>query len=144
MIGDSRAIVLFNRFLEPELWEAVYKIALKELHPKKRARDVRHDRRILRRARDLREEVETAWRDVLGVIDSAVVDLAEVLAWVPRLMGQGLTSYDAIHAATAAYSDARALITLDYHFAFVPERELQLWVPASRVQPCRERRRGRK
>jgi predicted nucleic acid-binding protein len=143
-LGDSQATVLFNRFLEPELWEATYRIALKELHPRKRALEVRHDRRTLRRARDLRDRVEAAWRSALSLIDSVAIDLFEVQGGVPRLMGHGLTSYDAIHAATAVYADVSALITLDYHFALVPERELQLWVPSSRLRPCRERRRGRK
>jgi predicted nucleic acid-binding protein len=142
-VGDSRATVVFNRFLEPELWEAAYKIALKELHPKKRAREVRHDRRTLHRARGLRDEVEDAWHRALRTFDWVVVDLAEVETWVPAMMGHGLTSYDAIHAATAIHADVRALVTLDYHFALVPARELQLWVPSSRVRPCRERRRGR-
>src|SRR5262245_31241389 len=51
--------VIFNTFLEVELWETAYRIALKELHPRRRAADVRHDGRTRRRAQALREEVET-------------------------------------------------------------------------------------
>src|SRR5437879_6385926 len=54
-IVDAEATVIFNRLLEPELWEAAYKIALKELHPRRRAADVRQDRRTLRRAKTLQE-----------------------------------------------------------------------------------------
>jgi predicted nucleic acid-binding protein len=90
-IGRARSRVFVNRFLELELWEATYRIALREQR-------------------------------------------------VPSLMRHGLTSYDAVHAATAEYADVRPFVTLDYHFAAVPEHDLQLWVPASRVRPFRERR----
>jgi predicted nucleic acid-binding protein len=135
--------VVFNRFLEPELWEAAYRIALEEVHPKKRAKDLRRDRRTLQRARKLHAEVEAAWREVLTALDWVVVELAEVEAWIPTMMRHGLSSYDAIHAATALYADVRPFVTLDYHFASVPGSQLQLWVPSNRVRPCRERRGSR-
>jgi predicted nucleic acid-binding protein len=139
-IGRARSRVFVNRFLELELWEAAYRIALRERHPKKRPRDARSDRAVLRRARALCAQVDTAWHDVLSAVERVVVDLAEVQQRVPSLMRHGLTSYDAVHAATAEYADVRPFVTLDYHFAAVPEDDLQLWVPASRVRPCRERR----
>jgi predicted nucleic acid-binding protein len=55
-IADAESRVFFNHLLMPELWEAAYKIALKERHPKKRAAEVRHDRRTLRRAKTRRQE----------------------------------------------------------------------------------------
>ena len=140
-IGRARSKVFVNRFLELELWEATYRIALRERHPKKRPRDARSHRALLRRAKALRDEVDTAWHDVLSALEwVVVVDLAEVQERVPSLMRHGLTSYDAVHAATAEYVDVRSLVTLDYHFAAVPENDLQLWVSASRVRSCRERR----
>src|SRR5439155_9919712 len=95
-MAAAGSIVFFNRLLEAELWEAAYKIALKELHPKKRAAEVRHDRRTLRRAKTLREEVDEAWREVLTALDWADIDLSEVHAWVPHMMAYGLTSFDAV------------------------------------------------
>jgi predicted nucleic acid-binding protein len=140
-IGRARSKVFVNRFLELELWEATYRIALREHHPKKRPQDARSSRAVLRRAKALREEIDTAWHDVLSMLDWVVaVDLAEVQERVPSVMRHGLTSYDAVHAATAEYVDVRSFVTLDYHFAAVPENDLQLWVSASRVRPCRERR----
>ena len=140
-IGRARSRVFVNRFLELELWEATYRIALRERHPKKCHRDARTNRAVLRRARALRDEVDAAWHDILSALEwVVVVDLAEVQERVPSLMRHGLTSYDAVHAATAEYADVRPFVTLDYHFAAVPENDLQLWVPASRVRPCRERR----
>src|SRR2546423_7214371 len=108
MLLPPRELVLDTSFVvdalipsqaRPELWEAAYKIALKELHPKKRAADVRRDRRT----QTLREEVDAAWRQVLTALDWAAIDLAEVERWLPRMMAYGLTSFDAVHAATAAY-----------------------------------------
>jgi predicted nucleic acid-binding protein len=139
-IVRARSKVIVNRFLELELWEATYRIALRELHPKKRTRNVRADQRALQRASALREQVEAAWHKALSAFDRVVVGLAEVQQRVPDLMGYSLTSYDAVHAATAGYADVRPFVTLDYHFAALPETELQLWVPSSRVRPCRERR----
>jgi len=104
----ARTTVVFNRFLEPELWEAAYKIALKELHPGRHTKDLRQDLRTLRRAKTLQAEVEGAWRAVLTALDWVSVELSEVEAWVPEMMGYGLASYDAIHAATAMYTDVRA------------------------------------
>jgi predicted nucleic acid-binding protein len=135
--------VIFNRFIETELWEVAYQIALKELHPKVSHRKVRLDRRTLKRARTLRNEVETAWEEALTTLDWLVVELDEVVDHVPALMGYGLTSYDAVHAATAVYADVRPFVTLDFHFASVPPSSLELWVSSGRVGPCRKRRGGR-
>jgi predicted nucleic acid-binding protein len=132
--------VHFNRLLELELWEAVYRIALKELRPGKRVRNVRHEPRALRRANALREEVETGWHEVLAALDAVSVDLGEVAAWVPQMMARGVSSYDAVHAATAIYVGVRPLVTLDYHFSLVPEATLELLVPRNRVRACRDQR----
>jgi predicted nucleic acid-binding protein len=132
--------VHFNRLLELELWEAAYRIALKELHSGQRARNVRHDPQALRRPTAFREEVETTWREVLTALDAVSVDLGEVVAWVPQMMACGVSSYDAVHAATAVYLGVRPLVTLDYHFSLVPEARLELLVPRNRVRACRDRR----
>jgi predicted nucleic acid-binding protein len=139
-IAAAESRVVFNHLLTPELWEAAYKIALKERHPKKRAADVRHDRRTLRRAKARREEIENAWREVLTQLDWVAIELSEVHGWLPQMMAYGLTSFDAVHAATSAYTGVRRLVTLDYHFSFVPQRLLELYVPSNRLRPCRERR----
>jgi predicted nucleic acid-binding protein len=139
-IMDAESRVFFNHLLAPELWEAPYKITLKERHPKKRAADVRHDRRTLRRAKARREEIENAWREVLTLLDWVAIELSDVHRWLPQMMAYGLTSFDAVHAATSRYSGVRPLVTLDYHFSFVPERRLELYVPSNRVQACRRRR----
>src|SRR5690242_6321243 len=80
-VTQTGSRVHFNRLLELELWEAAYRVALKELHPRKRVRNSRHERRALRRAKAVRDDVETAWREVLVLIDSVTVELGEVVAW---------------------------------------------------------------
>src|SRR5436309_9043286 len=57
-LADAGSAVIFNRLLEPELWEATYKIALRQLHPKARVADARHDRSLLQRVEPLRHDVE--------------------------------------------------------------------------------------
>jgi len=142
-VTQAGSRVHFNRLLELELWEATYRFALKELRFGRGTRNVRHEPRALRRAKAVREEVETAWREVLALIDSVTVDLGEVVAWVPQLMTCGVSSYDAVHAATAIYVGVRPLVTLDYHFSLVPEATLELLVPRNRVRACRDRRGAR-
>jgi predicted nucleic acid-binding protein len=95
---------------------------------------------MLWRAKARRHEVADAWRDVLTGLEWVAVELSEVQGWLPQLMAYGLTSFDAVHAATSAYAGVRSLVTLDYHFSFVPERRLELYVPSNRVQACRTRR----
>jgi predicted nucleic acid-binding protein len=139
-VTQTGSRVHFNRLLELELWEAAYRVALKGLHRGQRATTVRHEPRALRRATALREEVETTWREVLAALDAVSVDLEDVAAWVPQMMARGVSSYDAVHAATAIYVGVRPLVTLDYHFSLVPEATLELLVPRNRVRACRDRR----
>ena len=69
------------------------------------------------------------------------IEVSEVQEWVPGMMGYGLNSFDAVHAATAVYTGVRPFVTLDYHFSLVSEVELELYVPSNRVKACRDRRR---
>jgi predicted nucleic acid-binding protein len=64
-ISEARTTVFFNRLLEAELWEAVYAVALRKLHPRRRIAEIRLDGRARRRATRLRAEVEEEWNDVL-------------------------------------------------------------------------------
>jgi predicted nucleic acid-binding protein len=139
-IAGAHSTVIFNRLLEPELWEAAYRIAIRERYPGRRASDVRHDGRTRQRAKTLQRRLEAAWNELLTALDWLAIEVGEVREWVPQLMARGLASYDAVHAATALYTDVRPFVTLDYHFSFISEHQLELYVPASRVRACRERR----
>jgi hypothetical protein len=49
----------------------------------------------------------------------------------------GLGSYDAVHAATAAFVEVPDFATLDAKFAALPPTHLTLYVNESRVPYCR-------
>jgi predicted nucleic acid-binding protein len=139
-VADARSTIFFNRLLDAELCEAAYKIAVRELHPGGLLRDVRTDRRMLRRGQILRDELEAAWWDALGALDWVAIEVGEVVQWVPEVMAHGLPSYDACHIATALYADVRAVVTLDYGFALMLPRDIDVYVPAARVRAMRQRR----
>jgi predicted nucleic acid-binding protein len=138
-IRDSGSVVYFNTLLVVELWEAAYAIKLRRRHGGQWRRH-RHDRRSLRPAKALRDTLHDAWRTALQTLSVVAVDFGEVVDGTPEFMGYGLSSSDAVHAATAAYVDVRSFVTLDYHFSLVPARQLELYVPQSRVGACRKRR----
>jgi predicted nucleic acid-binding protein len=140
-LADARSALVFNELLELELRETAFKIPLVERFPadwKKR----RHDRRSLRRARRLVQETTDAWEDLLSAFTYLEVQVGETIGRVEDLMGRfGLSSYDAIHVATAEYAGAPTLITTDAGFASVPQSRLTIYTNASRVGPCRRMRR---
>lgn len=138
-IADTGATVYFNRLLEVELWEAAYAIALRAQHGG-RWRKHRHDGRSRRPATRLRTRMAEAWSTARDALDTVVIELNEVAAAVPTVMRRGLSASDAVHAATAMYVDVRPLVTLDYHFSLLSERDLELYVPENRVRACRQRR----
>lgn len=136
--------VYFSELLETELWEAAYTIAIRELHGKKHKAELRRDGRTRRRAVGLQQRLEASWRDTLDVLDWASLTVAEVGAWVPRMMKYGLASNDAVHAATAAHADVRAMATIDFDFVRVPQRYLTLYVRPDRVAASRKERARRR
>lgn len=141
-IADSGSTVFFNRLVEVELAEAAFVLALKERYGARAWRRQRYDGRARRRATRLLDEVLGAWSRLLEGLSWVVVELQEVSAAVPELMGQwGLSSYDAVHVATAVYVDVTDLATLDAGFSVVPADKLTLHVDSSRLRRCRELRR---
>ena len=139
-IAGSRSVVYFSDLIESELSEAAYSIATRELHGRKPKSKLRRDGRTRRRAKTLQRQLEGAWHETLGVLDWVSVQVGEVSAWVPTMMGYGLASNDAIHAATAAHADVRAMATLDFDYVRVPAKELTLYVRPDRVAASREER----
>jgi hypothetical protein len=59
--------VYFSELLEPELWEAAYGIAIRELHPKRDKTSARQDGRTRRRATRIQREMERAWDEAVRV-----------------------------------------------------------------------------
>jgi predicted nucleic acid-binding protein len=58
------------------------------------------------------------------------------------MAGYGLSSYDAVHVATAFRVQAPRMVTLDTGFAPVPASHLELFVSARQVSRCRSLRAG--
>lgn len=142
-LSASQSILVFNRLLEVELWEVALRIAIKERFPADWSRR-RPDGRVLRRARRLFDEVMGAWREILDVIPYVRVELQEVDYLAPHLITHyGLSSFDAVHAATALHVGVPDFVTTDAGFRRVPQTYLSLWVDSSRVPICRGERRTR-
>jgi predicted nucleic acid-binding protein len=143
LVSDG-VVVFFNRLLELEMIEAVYRLTLIERFGKKDWRRRRFDGRARRRASRLAREMLGSWNAVLRAADHGVVELEQVVDEVPGLMARfGLSSYDAVHVATAGRLRVRSLVTLDTGFAAVPASELELFVAARQVARCRSLRAGR-
>lgn len=135
--------VFFNRLLELELLETSYRLALIERYGKGEWRSRRADGRARRRAARLTDEILDAWQSVLAATNYGLVELNEVVADVPRFMSSyGLSSYDSVHAATAARVAVDTLITLDAGFGAVPASHLSLFVASRQVSWCRSIRAG--
>jgi predicted nucleic acid-binding protein len=144
LVADG-AIVFYNELLELELLETTYRLVLIERYGKSNWRRSRFDGRARSRASRLVSEMVDAWTSALSALNHGVVEVAEVLDVVHRLMARyGLSSYDAAHAATAELLGIRSLITLDTGFAAFPPSTLELYVGSRQVSRCRSlRARGR-
>jgi predicted nucleic acid-binding protein len=140
-LAASKTVIYFNRLLELELAETLYQIALKESHPKDWVR-FRHDGRARRRANRLLQGGFSAWASLLSAFNHAIFEVEEVANRVPDLMSRyGLSSYDAVHAATAIESGVGAVLTLDAGFASVPQSLIHtIYTNTARVTSCRQHR----
>lgn len=137
-LAEAGTELVYSRLLDAELSETAFQLALKERHPRDWRR-FRHDGRVRPRAIRLLEQATQAWAAVLDAMPHMSLELGEVVHRVPGLMATyGLASYDAIHVATAIEAGVEHVVTTDVGFARVPERELTLYVDASRVARCRQ------
>ena len=142
-LGEHWIVVHFNRLWEVELLEATYRLVLRERYGKDQWRRRRLDGRARRRASRLTGELLDAWHGVLSALNHSVVELQEVVDGIPRLMaGYGLSSYDAVHLATAFRVQVSSMVTLDTGFATVPASHLELFISARQVSRCRSLRAG--
>ncbi len=53
----------------------------------------------------------------------------------------GLSSYDAVHAASVEVANFDSILTTDTDFAAVPEERLAIFINTAGVATCRRRRR---
>lgn len=141
---ENEATVYYNRLLELELAEIAFKVAVREQHGPGSWPKLRTDGRVRRRAGRLTQQLLDSWQDLLDTVPHLRIELEEVGDLVVDTMtSSGLASYDAAHAATAAFVGADGLVTNDAGFGQVEESTLALYVDASRVRSCRRRRGGR-
>jgi predicted nucleic acid-binding protein len=137
-LAEADTLIVFNELLELELQNKAFELALQEQFGKQ-WRPARYDGRARRRASRRLDEVLEAWNEVLGVVRHAVYSIEEVSDEVPRLMARwGLSSYDAVHAATALSADIGTLATLDTGFSNIPASVLTLYMRPSKVRFCRQ------
>ena len=143
LVGNDTTIY-YNRLLEIELAEIAFKIAVKEQHGAGAWPRLRTDGRVRRRAGRLTRELLHSWEELLTTVPHLRVELEEIADLVVKNMtSYGIASYDAAHAATAAYVAADGLVTNDAGFGHVDADELALYVDALRVRSCRRHRGGR-
>lgn len=130
--------VYFNRLLELELAEVVFRLALIEQFGKANVVNYRKDGRARRRAGRLLTNANTAWQYTLSLFPYVCVEVNEVSGDVPAIMRRyGLGSYDAVHAATAIYAQVPAILTVDTGFASMPQTAFGIYTNASRISSCR-------
>lgn len=142
-LTDEQSVLIYNRLLEVELVEVAFKLAVKERHGRRGWPHKRSDGRVRRRAGRLAQELRDSWIQVVDTRPSLRIELEEVSDDVLHAMRDwGLASYDAIHALTAIYAEAPAIVTLDTGFADVPAAHLDVYVNSTRVPDCRRQRGG--
>lgn len=138
-LAQNNTWLVFNHLLKVELRESAFALPIRERH-KGAWKKKRHDGRTLRRSRRLSQETMDAWDELLTAFAWAEVQVDAVEDLVPELMGRGMASYDAVHAATAERYGGGAMVTTDAGFSSVPEARLTLYVDASRLASCRGKR----
>lgn len=140
-VAAADAHVHFNRQLEIEFLEAVFRLALKERWGRSSWERYRFDGRARRRASRLLDQAHEAWQRLLAGVSWTCVSVDAVADQVPRLMrAYGLSSYDAIHTATALSQGVPDVATRDADFARVPANVLTLHTTSARVAAFRELR----
>jgi predicted nucleic acid-binding protein len=141
-LDDAGTVVFFSRMLEVELQEVSYKIAVREQHGSRAWPAKRSDGRVRRRATRLADELFASWSALIATVESECVEIDDVADGIPMYMARyGLSSYDAIHAATVNVVGAAGLVSNDAGFGAVDERVLRLYTDSSRVRSARRRRR---
>jgi predicted nucleic acid-binding protein len=136
-LSSEGTVVFFSELLLPELYEASYKIALKERFGKKDWARRRADGRARRRAARLANQAAESWKEVRSALTWSMLPITEALDDAPALMKHGLGSYDAIHVATAQVLGVWTIATADHGFAMVPPIDNRLLVPPASLRTFR-------
>lgn len=139
-IAESGVAITTSDLLPIELAEAVFGIALKERWGS-RWRAHRTDGRARRRAGRLLNDAIARYQTLFTFADHLSLPLADAADAARSLMtSYGLASYDAVHAASAIATKAKAIVTLDTGFARLPSSLLGVYTDRSRLSSCRGKR----
>jgi predicted nucleic acid-binding protein len=139
-IDASGVSITTSDLLAVELAEAAFAIALKERWGSSWRRH-RTDGRARRRAGRLLDDTVARYETMLASKDHIPVPVGEVTNGARGFMtAYGLASYDALHAASAVVAGAKAIVTIDTGFAFLPSTALLVYTDRSRVASCRNKR----
>ncbi len=139
---EHGTVLVFNRLVETELYDALFNIALQERWGKHATHGPkRYDGRVRARAARLLDIYRQRWSEVAEASDTAPIEIGEVLDRVPQLMRTyGMRSHDAVHAATAIHTQTPLIATTDTGFAALPEKTLEIVSDPHRVPHMRRRR----
>jgi predicted nucleic acid-binding protein len=139
-IVESGVAITTSELLPVELAEASFAIALKERWGSQWRRH-RADGRARRRAARLLNDAASRYETLTLRVDHLAVPLGDVTGAARSLMANhGLASYDAVHAASAIATGAKAIVTVDTGFALLPASTLTIYTDRSRLASCRSRR----
>jgi predicted nucleic acid-binding protein len=139
-IFNSGVTVVTSDLLAVELAETAFAIAMKERWRGK-WRAHRTDGRSRPRAARLLNHTVTRYEALLSSMNQLPIPIRRVMADARTLMTDyGIASYDAIHAASAIATGAKAMVTLDTGFALLPATELTVYTDRSRLASCRKKR----
>jgi predicted nucleic acid-binding protein len=137
----AKVNVFYNSITDVELAEVAFRLAIRERHGNRRV--ARNDGRITGRAGRLTRELMNSWELTLSTFNHVRVEVGEVAGDYLALMTKhGLSSMDAVHAATALFVGADGLVTTNAGFGNIPAAHLRLFVDPTRVSSCRRRRGG--
>jgi predicted nucleic acid-binding protein len=118
-VEATGADVVFSRLLEIEAPQAMAHIAGRRATGDRRAG--LRDGRVRRRSRRMALEVRAGWHEFLDRCRWQRVEIDAVAEDVPEVMFRiGLSSYDAVHAASAIAAECDAIATLDTDFGRIP------------------------
>ncbi len=142
-LAENNTFLVYNHLLELELREVAFMVPIRETF-RRDWRSRRHDGRTLRRARWRAARTMDAWNELLTAFAWAEVQVDAVQDRLAEMMGRGMASYDAVHAATAETYGGGQMVTTDVGFAWVPQTRLSIFTDTSRLGSCRRVRGARR
>lgn len=125
------AEIVYSRLLDVESLQAAAYLAGAQATGIRRSG--LRDGRVRRRSRRIAAELRTAWQEYLDRNRWRRIELGDVADDIHDVMfATGLSSYDAVHAASAIAADCDAIATLDSDFGRLPATQVPTIITAPR------------